>query len=321
LALDAPRLAEQLKQLRHRLREAIDALGVPSGHLLAARDTTGDVGTALATEAEMHRPDAAAVAQAAFRRLSEALRCLEEYGKTLNAEAAQAIEALRYRGYELELAAFRLPRRRLSDARLYVILSRPGATPDELRAIARDALAGGADVLQLRQKDAPLADVLALARELRPLAHEHDALLLINDRPDVALLAGADGVHLGNDDLPVRAARRLLGPDAVLGATANTVDGAQAAEEAGADYLGCGAMFPSLTRPDREVVGPARCAEVQAAVRIPVFAIGGIEASHLDELAAAGVERLAVSHAICAADDVAVATRLFRTQLPSGPDA
>jgi thiamine-phosphate pyrophosphorylase len=320
-ALDAPGLTEGLKALRHQLREVLGALGLPPEALLAARDTAGDVGTALTTPAEFRRPDAASVAQAAFKRLGEALRCLEEYGKTVNAEAARAIEALRYRGYELELAAFRLPSQRLATAVLYVILNRTGASHDEMLAIARAALAGGADALQLRQKDATCRERLALARDLRDLTREHDALLLINDRPDVAWLADADGVHLGEDDLPVRAARRLLGPDKIIGATANTVEAAQAAEAEGADYLGCGAMFPSITKPNRHVVGPRRWAEVSRAVRIPVFAIGGIEVGHLDELRAAGVDRVAVSYAIVAAGNVEATARAFRERLRGAADA
>ncbi len=263
-ALDSPRLTEALKGLRHKLREAIDALGLPPGALLGARDTAGDVGTALATDAEFSRPDAASVAQAAFKRLAESLRCLEEYGKTLNVQAAQAIEQLRYRAYELELEMFRLPRKRRADATLYVILSRPEASHEELLSIARAALAGGADILQLRHKEASGAELLALARGLRELTREHEALLIINDRPDIALLADADGVHLGPSDLPLRAARRLLGADKI---------------------------------------------------------IGGIEAGHLDALKAAGVTRVAASHAIVAAEDVEDAARTFREKLQGRTDA
>jgi thiamine-phosphate pyrophosphorylase len=320
-ALDSIRLTEELKGLRHRLREAVEALGVPADALLAARDTAGDVGIELSTPSELRRADAASVAMAAFKRLGEALRCLEEYGKTLNADAARAIQDLRYRGYELELQMFRLPRHRLAEAVLYVLLHRPGASQEQLLGIARAALMGGADVLQLRQKEAPGREVFELARALREVTREHDALLIINDRPDIAALADADGVHLGQSDVPVRAARRLLGAERIIGATANTVESAAAAEAEGADYIGCGAMFPSITKPDRQVVGPRRWGEVSQAVRIPVFALGGIEVAHLDELRAAGVDRVAVSYAIVAAADVEAAARAFREKLQGRTDA
>ena len=320
-ALDSSPLAEGLKALRHELRAAVEALGIPRDVLLSARDTAGDVGTGIVTAAELRRPGAASVAQAAFARLSEALRCLEEYGKTLNTAAAQTLEQLRYKSYEWELAMFRAPRVRLTQATLYIVLSRPTAPHDELMAIARASLDAGADIVQLRQKHAGGAELLALAHELREATREHDALLIINDRPDIALLADADGVHLGQDDLPVRAARKLLGPDRIIGATANTVDAAAAAERDGADYIGCGAMCPSITKPNRTVVGPQRWAEVSQAVRIPVFAIGGIEADHLEALQAKGVNRVAVSNAVVAAEDVGAAVRLFREKLQGAADA
>jgi len=315
-ALDSARLAESLKALRHRLREAIDAFGLPPEALLSARDTAGDVGTSLTAPPELRRADAADVARAAFKRLEEALRCLEEYGKTIQPEAAHGVAALRYQAYELELQAFRLPRGRLSQASLYVILGRSVAGRD-LVEVARAALRGGADGLQLREKPASDRELLALARQLREATRESEALLIINDRPDIASLADADGVHLGQDDLPPRDARRLLGPEKIIGVTANTVPLAVQAEAEGADYIGCGAMFSSATKPEREVIGPARLAEVVRAVRIPVFAIGGIELGRLDALVAAGASRVAVSSAIVAAEDVEGATRAFREKLQS----
>jgi len=314
-ALDCPRLASELKSLRHGLRQALDSLGLPAEALLAARDTAGDVGTGLTAAPERRRANAADVAQAAFKRLEEALRCLEEYGKLLSAQAAEALEATRYRAYELELQLFRLPRARLGGAALYVVLSPPEGRETDLAEIGLASLRGGADAVQIRLKDAPDAEVLAVARRLRDAAREHDALLLINDRPDIALLADADGVHLGSDDLPIREARRLLGPERVIGGTANTPGTAAEVEAEGADYLGCGAVFASPTKPDREVIGAKRLAEVAAAVRIPVFAIGGVTLENLDQVVAAGCRRVAVCGAIVGAEDPEATTREFKTRL------
>jgi len=314
-ALDSARLADALKGLRHQLRERLDAFGISAEAVLAVRDTSGDVGTALSAPAEMRRASVADVAKAALKRLEEALRCLEEYGKTLNAEAARGIQAIRYAAYELELQLFKLPRGRLAQARLYVILGPVEGREIDLAAAGRAALRGGADILQLRHKHAPDHEALAIARSLREATREHDALLIINDRPDIALLCDADGVHVGADDLPVRAARRLLGPDKLIGGTANTVALAQRLEAEGADYLGCGAIFPSPTKPDREVIGPARYAQVAGAVRIPVFAIGGITLDTVAELAAAGCERVAVSSGMLAAADIEAAARCLLERL------
>jgi len=320
-ALDSSRLAEALKGLRHQLRQRLDAFGLPPEALLAARDTAGDVGTGLATAPEMHRASAAEVAKAALKRLEEALRCIEEYGKTLNADAARGIQAIRYAAYELELQLFKLPRGRLAQARLYVLVGPIEGRELDLLAASRAALQGGADILQLRHKHAPTTQVLALARELRDATREHDALFIINDRPDIALLADADGVHLGAHDLPIRAARRLLGPWKLIGGTANTPELAAQAEAEGADYLGCGAVFPSPTKPDREVIGPARYAEVARAVRIPVFAIGGITTDNLPDLLAAGCRRIALSAGLLASSDVRTTARALKDKLQGESDA
>jgi thiamine-phosphate pyrophosphorylase len=314
-ALDSARLAEALKALRHQLRERLDAFGLPAEAFLAVRDTPGDIGTALTAPAEMRRASAADVAKAALKRLEEALRCIEEYGKAVSSEAARGLQAIRYAAYELELQLFKLPRGRLAQARLYVLLGPIEGRKIDLASAGRAALRGGADILQLRLKHAPDPRTLALARELREATREHDALLVINDRPDIALLADADGVHLGADDLPIRAARRLLGPDRIIGGTANTVELAQQVEAEGAGYLGCGAVFPSPTKPDREVIGPARVAAVAKAVRIPVFAIGGITRGNVAELAAARCDRIAVSSALLAADDIESAARALKAGL------
>ena len=320
-ALDSTSLTDALKSLRHRLRECLDAFPVAPDTLLGARDTPGDVGTALSAPAEFVRADAPDVARAALKRLQEALRSLEEYGKTLDPEAARGIEAIRYTAYEIELRMFRPIRQRLADAHLYVLLSPPPGREADLAAIAAAALRGGADILQLRMPHATDRRLLELATQLRELTRRHDALLIVNNRPDVALLADADGVHLGQDDLPVRAARRLLGPDKIIGATANTPELAAEAEAQGADYLGCGAAFPSPTKPGRQIVGPERVAAVAAAVRIPVFAIGGITLDRLDPLLAADCRRIAVSSAVVAADDPEAATRALEDRLQDSTDA
>jgi thiamine-phosphate pyrophosphorylase len=308
--LDSPRLTEALKGLRHRLREAVALLGRPA-QLLAARNTPGDVGTSVATEAEFLREDGHDVARAAVKRLQEALRSLEEFGKTIEPEAARRLEALRYETYDLERQLSAAPHPRLANARLYVILTTDGDT----EAVAAAALRGGADVLQLRETRLSARDLLPLARRLRELAHDAGALLIVNDRPDITLLSGADGVHVGQDDLPVREARRLLGPDRIVGATANAVELATRAEADGADYVGCGAMFPTATKPGREAVGPERLAEVTAAVRVPVFAIGGIDLTTVDAVVATGVRRVAICAAVVAAPDVEAAARAFAEKL------
>lgn len=300
--LDSAALAETVKGLRHDLRAA--AAGLPQRDLLAARDTLGDVGTRLATPAEGQRAGAADVARAALKRLSESLRALEEYAKPLSAQAAEAFEQLRYRVYTLEksLAAVLDPDRRLASIRLYVLVTGSLCRRPILETV--DAvLAGGADAVQLREKDLPAGEMLSLAREVVARCRKAGALSIVNDRADVARAAGADGVHVGQDDLPVRACRQIMGPGAVIGVSTQTPAMARAALEAGADYLGVGAIFPSSTKSRKSVIGPAGLAAIRREVPLPTVAIAGITLENVSEVLAAAPSAIAVCRDILSHDD------------------
>lgn len=176
--------------------------------------------------------------------------------------------------------------------------------------VARAALAGGATMLQLRDKDAPAAALYGLAVAVAGLCRAAGVPLIVNDRLDVALAAEADGVHLGQDDLPAREARRLLGPGPVLGVSAATPAEARAAEAAGADYVGVGPFARTRTKADAgEAVGPAVIRAIRAAVSIPVVAVGGIDAANAPAALAAGADGVAVVSAVSRAADMAVAVR------------
>ncbi|MBE3071319.1 MAG: thiamine phosphate synthase [Planctomycetes bacterium] len=306
--LERPDLAEAFKRLRHDLRAALGRLDGRA--LLRARDTAGDVGTVLSTEAERTRGGTADVARAALKRLTESLRAIEEYGKVVDAAVAAAVEQLRYRAYDLEkrFEEAAAPAGRLAAGGVCVLLTeslcrRPW---DE---VLRGALAGGAAAVQIREKAMPDAARLARARRAGRAAHEAGALVIINDRPDLAVLAAADGVHVGQDDLAPHEARRIVGPGRIVGCSTHSLPQALAAAEAGADYIGCGPMFQSTTKPQEVIPGPALCAEVTARVGLPVMAIGGITPETAPEVLAAGARWLAVSSAVCGADDPEAATR------------
>jgi thiamine-phosphate pyrophosphorylase len=159
---------------------------------------------------------------------------------------------------------------------------------------ARAALDGGARVVQVRLKRAPAGEILAVARAIVAAAGER-ALVLVNDRPDLALLAGADGVHLGDDDLPPAEARRILGPDLLVGRTSRTLEAARAALAEGADHVGFGPIFPSTTKPiDVEPRGLDRLREIAGALPAPVVAISGIDLSNVADVARAGAACAAV---------------------------
>lgn len=179
------------------------------------------------------------------------------------------------------------------DLRLIVVTDSQLAAPRSVSAIVRAALAAGAPAIQLRDKAAAPREIAQLARSLLPDVRTAGALLLINDRTDIALACGADGVHVGPDDLPVADIRRIAPPDFLIGFSTDDPDAARAAEQAGASYIGCGAVFGTSTKTEAsgERIGTGRLDQVARAVRIPVIAIGGIDLSNIAEVrktAAAG---------------------------------
>lgn len=180
---------------------------------------------------------------------------------------------------------------------------------DAFCTIVEKALQAGVTVLQLREKTAATRDFYQLALRIKPIARQYNVPLLINDRLDIALAVDADGVHVGQEDLPVAVVRRLIGPDKILGATAATVAAAQTAEREGADYIGSGAMFPTLTKPGKQVLSLNVLAQIKQAVQVPVVAIGGITADNLLTLKITGVDGLAVVSAIIDSADPAAATQ------------
>lgn len=182
------------------------------------------------------------------------------------------------------------------------------------------ALRGGARVVQYREKSRPAEQQAAVARQLAGLCRQAGALFLVNDSPQLALACGADGVHLGQGDDSVGAARALLGPDKLIGVSTRTVDQALAAQSEGADYIGLGAMFPTGSKDDAELVGVERLRAVRAAVRLPIVAIGGITRENATEVVDAGADAMAVISAVMADPAPALAARelalLFNRRLP-----
>ena len=179
--------------------------------------------------------------------------------------------------------------------------------------IARAALSGGARILQLRDKSTPLPELLPIAREIHRLAREGAALFIINDRADVALAVEADGVHLGPDDLPLSAARRVLGPHKIIGASCGTPAEAVAAWRAGADYIGAGAVFGTQTKLDAgDAIGLENLRAICEATPLPVAAIGGLSRDNIASTRAAGAQMACVISAVTSAGDDAAMTQATR---------
>ena len=175
--------------------------------------------------------------------------------------------------------------------------------------IAAAAVRGGADVVQLRHKTMPRGELLTLAREMRDLVG--DALFIVNDYVDIALMSGADGVHLGPDDLTVASARRVAGGRLLVGVSASTPNAVQP----GSDYVGCGPAFATPLKPQKEVIGAKGVAALNQALAIPVFAIGGIDESNVGQLTALGIRRACVVRAVADAPDPEAVVRRLRAML------
>ncbi|MCH8025615.1 MAG: thiamine phosphate synthase [Chloroflexi bacterium] len=190
---------------------------------------------------------------------------------------------------------------------LYVIIDPDACAGRDPIVVARLALEGGTSLLQWRDKRRDKGDQLDQAQALRELCAEHGALFIVNDHVDLALAVRADGVHLGQHDLPIEAVRPLVPPEFIVGVSTNNAEEAQRAQAAGASYVAVGSIFPTDTKETTRPASPERLREVKAAVDLPVVAIGGIDASNVDQALAAGADAVAVISAVCAAGDVRAA--------------
>jgi thiamine-phosphate pyrophosphorylase len=172
-------------------------------------------------------------------------------------------------------------------------------------------LEGGCRVVQLREKTMPLGDLYPVARALRKRCREAGCLFIVNDRVDLALAVEADGVHVGQDDLPAREARRLLSPGMILGVSTHDENQARRARDDGADYVAVGSMFPTGSKAGFRLVGPDLVRRVRPEIRVPLVAIGGVTTDNVAEVIRAGADAVAVITAVCAAPDPAAAARAF----------
>lgn len=306
--LNDPAGCAALKGYRHDFVDSLKGLSLDS--LLLSRDIVGDVGTTITVDSERRRQDPREVCVAAAKRLPEALRTIEEYIKTFDANLSSAVEKLRYRAYELEQRL--LVRGRLSGrfagVKLYVIITE-SLCRGEWFAAAREAIAGGANCLQLREKSLDDDELLKRARKMTLICHEAGVLFMVNDRPDIARLSEADGVHLGQTDMGMADARRIVGPDRLIGVSTHTAEQFRSAASQVPDYISVGPMFATTTKPQTHVPGRELLRLAIKETEIPVVPIGGITHGNADILIEAGSRRLCVCSAIIGSDDIKKAAR------------
>lgn len=299
-------LTEQCKHWRQELAHWHQS------ELRAARNTPDDPGTDLTHPQEAVRSSVEQVLQANFARVEEALRVLEEYGKVERSDMASAVKQMRYQVYTLESQLLSIQRvQRLRSAHLYLVTS----PTDNLFATVESALQGGLTLVQYRDKEADDSMRLQNAQKLRQLCREYKALFIVNDRVDLALAVDADGVHLGQEDMPFEWARQMLGQHKIIGRSTHSPEELSRAIAEGADYVGVGPVYETTTKAGRPAAGLEYVRYAAAHCSIPWYAIGGIDTQNIYEVLGAGAERVSVVRAIMQADQPTFATQFFVAQL------
>jgi thiamine-phosphate pyrophosphorylase len=310
LMLNDTTLTLQLKNMRHEMVRVDREL---QNQLIRARDAEGDVGAGMEVPGEEKQREIPEAIVANARRVQESLRVMEELAKTQDFGLdGEKFRRARFSLYTVEKALLSrvLRQERMKGlSGLYVILDTAMLKGRSCLEVAARVIRGGARVIQLRDKMQNKKELLSLAQGLGNLCAEHDVLFIMNDYLDIALAVNADGLHVGQDDLPVGIARSLLPLDKILGCSVGTVAEAEAARSEGADYIGVGAVYPTSTKEASKAVGPQRLKEIKKALALPLVAIGGINKGNLGEVLAAGADAVAVISAVMEAEDVEGATR------------
>ena len=306
-ALNDQGMANECKQMRQDL-------GLwHTPEIRAARDTAGDVGTALTHPREEQRTGIEQLLQANLCRVQEALRVLEEYSKLHSSSMSSDCKQMRYRVYTLEsnLLAYRR-RQLLTTARLYLVTT--AAAPDLLPRVEA-ALQGGLTLVQYRDKQSNDLDRLTTAKQMCELCHKYGALFILNDRVDIALAVNADGVHLGQQDIPVALARQILGSQRIIGrSTTNPEEMALALAE-GADYIGVGPVYETPTKAGKAAAGLEYVQYAAKHATVPWFAIGGIDGHNLGDVLQAGATGVAIVRAIMEAEQPTQAVQFYLSSL------
>jgi thiamine-phosphate pyrophosphorylase len=205
--------------------------------------------------------------------------------------------------------------KRLADARLYAIVDTGYVALDRIPWVTGQLVLGGVDVIQLRAKKQTLDQIAALGQAMRKAIPADGPLFILNDHPELVAGMGADGIHVGQDDLSVAEARTRAGDGVIVGKSTHALDQAIAAEKEGADYIGVGPIYATPTKPDYIPVGPALIGQIRAAVRVPQFCIGGVNEKTLPEVLAAGAQRVVIVSALLQSEDIPSCCQRVREQL------
>lgn len=318
LMLNDAVLTQQLKTMRHELLKSDLPL---NRQLLQARNSTGDVGMDIEVHGEERKRELPITIVANSRRVQESLRVLEELAKVPGTTPELDTEKFKHARFDLYTIEKALVSKVLRQDKvkrltgLYAIIDTQLLRKRSHTKAASQAIRGGARIIQLRDKLSSKKELLPIAQQLRKLCAENNVLFIVNDYLDLALAVDADGLHLGQDDLPVKEARRLLPIDKILGCSTTSVEQAVAAQADGADYIAVGSIYPTTTKETATVVGLKTLRQIRKAVTLPLVAIGGINKDNAGDVMAAGASAVAVISAILNAKNIEEASRNIANQV------
>ncbi|MFC1981081.1 thiamine phosphate synthase [Chloroflexota bacterium] len=316
MLLDDAALTQQLKRMRH---EVIRSDWPLYQQLLQSRDSEGDVGVDIEVSGDEKYRELPTSIVANARRVQEGLRIMEELSKIPGISLdSEKFKHARFTLYTIEktLLSRVMRRDKMNNlVGLYVVIDTQALQGRSHVETASQAVHGGAKIIQLRDKVLSTKELLPIAQQLKNLCAVHNVLFIVNDYLDLALAVDADGLHLGQYDLPIGVARRLLPIDKIIGMSVRTLEQATAAQNEGADYIGVSSMYPTASKEDEEVVGLERLRQIKAAVRLPLVAIGGINKDNAADVIAAGADSAAVISAVLGAEDVEEASRQIAAKL------
>jgi len=316
LLLNDTVLTQQLKTMRHEL---IRGDWPFHQQLLRVRDAEGDVGINIEALGEEKQRELPIMVMANARRVQESLRVMEELAKIPDTKLdPEKFKQARFNLYTIEqnLLSKLLRQDKIKHiVGLYVIIDTQALKGRSHIEVAAQAIRGGARVIQLRDKLHSKRELLPIAQQLENLCAEHNVPFIINDYLDLVLATDADGLHLGQNDLPISVARKLLPMGKILGCSTTTVDQAITAESEGADYIAVGSIYPTLSKETAKVVGLDRLRQIRQAVTLPLVAIGGISGDNAAEVIAAGADSVAVINAVLEAEDIEEAARQMVARL------
>jgi thiamine-phosphate pyrophosphorylase len=312
--LENKTFSEIFKSLRHQLRELSKQSGI-SG----AREVTSDVGKDSFGESEKSRDSVENILSANFKRVQESLRVLEEFFKPVNENSAYLCKKLRFEVYSAEQSFFSIKikfKNILSNNKpvLYGIIDTRFSRKNHVE-ICRNLIAGGIEIIQLREKILSDKYVLETAKKLSELCIEHNVIFIVNDRADIAVLCNASGVHLGQDDISVEDAKNLLSPDKICGLSTHSIKQVEKAFEKRPDYIGFGPIYPTKSKENPDPVGGVdNLAEVRKRFPdFPVVAIGGINKSNISNVINCKPHMICVMSGIISSENIVSEIKNYRS--------